>query len=323
MDDTRSPRTVLMTGATGLVGRRLVPRLLARGDSVRVLTRDLAAGAAALDPRALLIRWDGISPPPDALDGADALVHLAGEPVFAGRLNARRRRRIRESRVASTGHLVSAVATVPVERRPDTLVCASAVGYYGDRGNELLDESAASGAGFLAELCQAWEKAAAGAEAHGLRRVSLRIGIVLAREGGALPMLALPFRLGAGGRLGDGQQWFPWIHIDDLVEMILATLGDESYCGAVNATAREPVRNLDLTRALGRTLHRPTLLRVPAFAVRAALGDLADELLGSRRVLPASALARGFAYRYDDLAAALAAELRPDHNGNHRGRSFR
>jgi uncharacterized protein (TIGR01777 family) len=309
LNDAQSPGSVLVTGATGLVGRRLLDALLARGSAVRVLTRDLSRGAAALDPRALLVRWDGLSPPPDALDGVDAVVHLAGEPIFAGRLNQRRRRRIRESRVVSTEHLVSALATVPAERRPGTFVCASAVGYYGDRGDEVLEDSAASGGGFLAEVCRAWEQAAAGAEAHGLRRVSLRIGIVLAREGGALPTMALPFRFGAGGRLGDGRQWFPWIHADDLVALILATLDDASYSGAVNGVAPEPVRNVDLTRALGRALHRPTLLPAPAFALRAALGDLADELLASRRAIPAAALTQGFTFRYSEVSAALTAEL--------------
>lgn len=309
MTDDRKPGAVLVTGATGLVGKRLVATLLARGGAVRVLTRDLASGAAALDPRALLIRWDGVSPPPEALDGVDAVVHLAGEPVFAGRLSDSRRRRIRESRVGSTEHLVSALSTVPEERRPGTFLCASAVGYYGDRGDEVLEEDAASGSGLLAEVCRAWEEAAAGAEAQGLRRVSLRIGIVLAREGGALPMMALPFKIGAGGRLGDGKQWFPWIHVDDLVELILAILADRGYEGAVNATAPNPVRNADLTRALGKALGRPTLLPAPAFAIRAALGELADELLGSRRVIPGRALARGFEFKYPELAEALAAEL--------------
>jgi len=311
MDDSRLPESVLVSGATGLVGRRLVPALLERGSTVRVLTRELASGAAALDPRAVLVRWDGISPPAQSLDGVEAVVHLAGEPVFAGRLTAQRRRRIRDSRVGSTENLVSALATIAPEHRPSTLVCASAVGYYGDRGDEVLEESAASGAGFLAEVCRAWEAAAAGVEAHGLRRVSLRIGIVLAREGGALPMMALPFRMGAGGRLGDGKQWFPWIHIDDLVGLVLATLGDASYAGPVNATAPEPVRNADLTLALGRTLHRPTLLPAPAFAIRAALGELADELLGSRRAIPAAALARNFPFRHPELTTALRAELAP------------
>ncbi|MGI9589877.1 MAG: TIGR01777 family oxidoreductase [Myxococcota bacterium] len=309
MTDQPNPGTVLVTGATGLVGKRLVPTLLARGASVRVLTRDLASGAAALDPRALLIRWDGVSPPPEALDGVDTVVHLAGEPVFAGRLSDSRRRRIRESRVGSTDHLVSAISAVPEQRRPKNFVCASAVGYYGDRGDEVLEEDAASGSGFLAEVCRAWEEAAAGAEALGLRRVSLRIGIVLAREGGALPMMVLPFRVGAGGRLGDGKQWFPWIHVDDLVELILATAGDPGYAGGVNATAPNPVRNAELTRALGQVLRRPTLLPAPAFAIRAALGELADELLGSRRVIPGRALARGFEFRYPELEDALEAEL--------------
>jgi len=306
----KNPRSVLVSGATGLVGSRLTARLLLRGDAVRVLTRDPEAAARRLGEPVTPVAWDGLSVPGEALAGAAAVVHLAGEPIFAGRLTPDRRRRIRSSRIESTRSLAHAIGALPEARRPATVVCASAVGYYGDRADELLAEEAAPGRGFLADVCRDWEAAAALAEEHGARVARLRIGIVLAREGGALPRMALPFRFGAGGRLGDGRQWFPWIHIDDLVALILAILDDDGIRGAVNANAPEPVRNAELTRTLARVLGRPAPWCVPAFLLRLALGELADELLGSRRAVPARALAHGFAFAHADLEAALSRELR-------------
>lgn len=303
------PRTHLLSGATGLVGQRLVASLLADGRVVRALTRDLKSASARLDPKALLVRWDGAHVPVDAVNGADAVVHLAGEPVFGGLLTAGRKRLVHASRVESTRSLVKAIAALPDSSRPSVFVCASAVGYYGTRGDEELAEDAGIGEGFLAELCRDWEAAALEAEEHGVRTVTLRIGIVLAREGGALRNLLRPFRLGLGGRLGNGRQWFPWIHIDDLVALVRQALRDPGYRGPVNAVAPESVRNRDFTRVLGRQLGRPTLLPVPGFALRAALGELSNELLGSRRVVPRLARDRGFAFRYPSIEAALAAEL--------------
>jgi uncharacterized protein (TIGR01777 family) len=308
MSDSRG---VLVSGATGLVGARLTARLARRGDAVRVLTRNPEAAARRLDARVSPVAWDGLSVPGEELTRAAAVVHLAGEPVFAGRLTPERRRRIRSSRVEGTRSLVRAIGALAEAQRPRTLVCASAVGYYGNRGDERLAEEAPPGRGFLADVCRDWEAAAAQAEAHGARVACLRIGIVLAREGGALPRMALPFRFGAGGRLGDGRQWFPWIHIDDLVALSLAILDDDGIRGPVNASAPDPVRNGELTRTLARLLRRPAPFPVPAFALRLALGELSDELLGSRRVVPARALAHGFAFAHADLEAALARELRP------------
>ncbi len=296
-----------MTGATGLVGGRLAAALLARGRGVRALTRDPAR--SRLDPRIRVLGWNGVEAPPEALADAAAVVHLAGEPVFSGRLTEARKRRLRASRIDSTRALVAGLGALDAGRRPGVLVCASAVGYYGSRGDEELDEAAPPGEGFLAELCIDWENAALEADAHGLRSVSVRIGIVLAREGGALPKLVLPFRMGVGGRLGGGRQWFPWIHAHDLVSLILAALDDERYRGPVNGVAPTPVTNAELTRTLARQLQRPAVLPVPAFALRAALGELAIELLGSRRVLPRVALDRGFRFAYTKLGDALAAEL--------------
>jgi hypothetical protein len=229
--------------------------------------------------------------------------------VFGGWPTPARKRRIRASRVESTEALVASLAALPEGDRPECLVCASAVGYYGSRGDAELDETAAPGDGFLAEVCVAWEHAALAAADLGIRTVCLRIGIVLAREGGALPRIALPFRWGFGGRLGDGRQWFPWIHVDDLVALVRAALDDPRWSGPVNAVAPGIATNAELTRALGAVLRRPTLLPVPATALRIALGELSGELLGSRRVVPRAAHQRGFRFAYPDLEPALREAL--------------
>ncbi len=299
---------ILISGATGLIGARLLPALGRDGVAVRGLTRSPQAAPELAAPHRWL-GWDGRSVPPDAVAGAAGVVHLAGEPVFAGRLTQARRARVLGSRVDSTRSLVAAIGALPAPQRPRVLVSASAVGYFGSRGDDLLDEDASPGDGFLADVCRSWEAEALAIARHGVRCVVLRIGIVLAREGGALPQMALLFRLGLGGRLGDGRQWVPWIHVDDVVSLIRAALFDDAYTGPVNAVAPEPVRNAELTRALARLLHRPALFPVPAFALRAALGEISGELLGSRRCLPRRALARGFAFAHPEIASALAAEL--------------
>lgn len=300
-------RTVFVTGATGLVGARLVPALLAGGHAVRAATRN--PERARLDPRATAVGWDGCTPPPGSLDGCDAVVHLAGEPIFGGRLTEARKKRAYDSRVASTRAIAEALRAQPETTRPATWICASAVGYYGSRGEEALEEAAAPGDGFLADLCRDWEDATRTAANAGVRVVNLRIGVVLAAEGGALSLMAVPFRLGLGGRLGDGRQWFPWIHADDLVALIRFALDTPRLSGAVNAVAPDAARNADLTRELAAILHRPALIPVPAFGVRLALGELADELLGSRRVVPAAAQTAGFSWAHPSLRGALAAEL--------------
>ncbi len=296
---------VLTTGASGLVGSRLVPELLRRFGSVHTLSRNPRRSTGAVVRHS----WDGTDPGSGPLREATAVVHLSGEPIFGGLLTRARRDRIRSSRVDSTRKIVERIGQLEVEARPTTLVCASAVGYYGDRGEVELDEDAALGEGFLAEVCRDWEAAAVGAEAHGVRVVRIRIGVVLSRAGGALPLIRLPFSLGLGGRLGDGRQFFPWIHLDDLVAVFLWALEDSSVSGSVNAVAPEAVRNETLTRELGRVLGRPTLLPVPGFALRAVMGELAGELLGSRRVVPKRLEAGGFRFRFPTLAAALEAEL--------------
>jgi len=299
---------VLITGATGLIGRRLVAALRAERVPVRIVTRSAPRDGSAREPGVERLRWDGVALPDAALEGCAAVVHLAGEPIFGGPLTAARRQKIASSRIDSTRSIAAALRALPAADRPGCFVCASAVGFYGSRADELLDESAAAGTGFLSEVCQQWEAAAAVA-ADAVRVVSLRTGIVLAREGGALAMMALPFRLGIGGRLGSGKQWVPWIQIDDAVGVIRRTLRDDALHGAVNVVAPQPVRNAELSSELARVLHRPCLLRVPAFALRAALGTLSDELLGSRRCIPQRMLERGFEFAHANIRSALATEL--------------
>jgi hypothetical protein len=312
MQDRRNP-DVVVTGATGLVGRRLVPKLADRFSGIRILSRSAETPGApeapgAGDEELRRFRWDGVDPGPAVLSGASAVVHLAGEPIFGGLPTATRLAKIRDSRIDSTRAIVARISELDAANRPQTLVCASAVGIYGDRGESELDESAAPGTGFLAELCRDWEAAAQRACEVGVRVVSLRIGAVVSSRGGALPMMRLPFSLGLGGRLGSGRQYFPWIHLDDLVASFLFAL-ESDVEGPLNAVAPEATRNLDLTRELGQQLGRPTWLPVPGFALRMVLGELAGELLGSRRVVPRRLQAAGFEFRYPSLEGALEAEL--------------
>ena len=303
-------KPVLVTGATGLVGGRLLPSLGKRGVRVRALTRDPERARRRLGAGAEALGWDGIEVPEAALRGAGAVVHLAGEPIFGGLPSAARRERIRASRVRSTESLGAALGRLAEAERPRVLVCASAVGWYGgDHGDAELDESAPVGAGFLAELCRDWEEAATRAERHGVRVVRLRIGVALAREGGALALMLRPFRLGLGGPLGSGRQWMPWVHVDDVVGLILFALDADAALGPINAVAPEPVRNRELTRLLAAKLGRPAFLPVPGFALRAALGEMAGELLDSRRVVPRRAQALGYRFAHPTLASALDAEL--------------
>jgi len=299
----------LVTGATGLIGLRVVERL---GRAV-VLSRDPEQARRAL-PAAEAYPWvpEAGPPPADALRELDAVIHLAGEPVAEGRWTADKKRRIRDSRVLGTRHLIAGLAAQ--ELRPRVLVSASAVGYYGDRADEELDETAAAGTGFLAEVCVAWEREALAAERLGIRVVCLRTGIVLAPGGGALARMLPAFRLGAGGKLGSGRQWMPWVHVDDVVGILLHALREERVRGPLNAVGPRPVTNAELTRALGRALHRPAVLAVPAFALRVAFGELSEVLTASQRALPAVAERTGYAFHHAELAGALAAAVGPERN---------
>jgi uncharacterized protein len=313
---------VAVTGATGLIGSRLVEALRARGDEVTVLSRDPDRAQDALEDAERAGRADGPAAsagpkafawrplhepaPAHALAGRDAVVHLAGENV-AQRWTARARRAIRETRTTGTRNLVAGLRAA--EPRPRVLVSASGIDYYGAHADERLDESSPPGEGFLAEVCVAWEAAASAAAELGVRVVTLRTGVVLDRAGGALAKMLPPFRAGVGGPVAGGDQYVPWIHLDDLVAMYLAALDDERWRGPVNAATPEPVTNRELSKALGRALHRPAVLPVPGLALRALYGGMAEIVTEGRRAVPARALELGFEFRHPDLDEALRSAL--------------
>lgn len=299
---------VIITGGTGLLGRALARRLAASGREVVLLSRSAAAAASplALPPGCRLAVWDGRSADGwgELASGAAAIVNLAGESIAGGRWTATRKARIMASREQAAAAVVEAIALARTP--PRVLVQASAIGYYGDRGDELLPESASSGNGFLAETARAWEAASLPAESYGVRRVVARTGIVLARDGGALPKMALPFRLGAGATLGSGRQWMSWIHLADESAALELLIDHPEARGAVNLSAPVPVTQTAFARVLAATLHRPLFARAPAFALRALLGEMAELVLASQRVVPRQLLELGFRFRCATVEAALA-----------------
>lgn len=292
------------------MGRRLVHRLVGAGHDVSVLSRNPERVRSRLPGPVEVIAWDGgkhraSGAMLEALRRAEAVVHLAGESI-AGRWTQSKRAEIRRSRVEGTRALVQALAES--DARPQTLVSMSAIGYYGDRGDEELTESSSPGAGFLAQVCQEWEREAFAARELGVRVVTLRTGIVLGSGGGALAPLVTVTKLGLGGQLGSGRQWWSWIHVEDLVSLIeQAILGPKAaaFAGPVNAVAPNPVRQHEVARTLGGILRRPALFPAPGFGLRLVLGEFASELLSSRRVLPARALELGFDFRFATLKTAL------------------
>ncbi|HVR73880.1 MAG TPA: TIGR01777 family oxidoreductase [Planctomycetota bacterium] len=289
---------ILVTGSSGLVGSALVPYLTAGGHRVTRLVRSRPKEGEA--------SWDPDSGQIDAavLEGLDAVVHLAGENVASGRWTRAKKERIRQSRVLGTGVLVEALARTA--RPPRAFLSASAVGYYGDRGEEVLREESPPGNGFLASVCREWEAAAQGAAANGARVVCLRFGVILSSRGGALKKMLLPFQLGVGGVLGSGKQYLSWVAIDDILGVIHHILGREDLSGPVNVVAPAPITNFEFTKTLGRVLSRPTFLPLPAFAARLAFGEVADEmLLASARAEPARLAASGHAFAFPGLEGAL------------------
>jgi uncharacterized protein len=289
---------VLVSGSSGLIGSALRPALQSAGHDVIRLIRRPAA-----EPDEVEWRPDAPTFDRSVLEGLEAVIHLAGENI-AGRWSESKKQRIRSSRVEGTRLLSDALAGL--ERPPHTFVGASAIGYYGDRADEPLDEHSPPGEGFLPEVCQAWEAAADPLRAAGTRVVHLRTGVVLSPRGGALAKLLLPFKLGAGGKVGSGRQYWSWIAIDDVVGAYLHALAHDSLTGPANATAPHPATNTEFTKALGRVLRRPTILPLPAFAAKLGLGEMADALLlASARVLPRRLEASGFTFRYPTLEPAL------------------
>ncbi|MBL4689332.1 MAG: TIGR01777 family oxidoreductase [Nannocystaceae bacterium] len=292
---------IAITGGTGLVGTALGRALTSRGEETRIVSRSAGADRIVWTPT------QGLQPA-DALSGCDAVVHLAGAGVADRRWNRTRKKEILESRRWTTQTVVEGLRHA--EPRPKVLISASAVGFYGDSGSETRTEASAAGDDFLAQVCVAWEADAKPAASLGVRLVTARIGIVLSTEGGALARMQPAFKLGAGGPLGDGTQYMPWIHIDDLVAGLLHLLDDPEACGVYNLSAPAPVDNATFTAALGRTLSRPTLLRMPRFALRGMFGELADVLLAGQRAIPERLQRAGFAFRHPEIDGALADLLR-------------
>ncbi len=300
---------IIVTGASGLIGSALVSALLAQAHQVTTLVRRESKRHTQTDVDA--VPWHPATGEVDAarLVGHDAAVHLAGESIAEGRWTDEKKERIRASRIKSTRLLAETLAQLPT--RPATFVCASAIGYYGDRGAEVLTETSAPGADFLAHVCREWEAATEPARAAGIRTVNLRFGVVLSGAGGALAKMLTPFKLGVGGRVGSGQQYMSWIALDDAVGAIEHALTHERVAGPVNVVAPLPVTNAEFTKALGHALGRPTLFPVPAFGLRLALGEMADALLlASARVEPAQLTATGYQFKYPQLDNALRHLLR-------------
>lgn len=296
---------ILVTGSTGLVGSALLPFLRSQGHEVFRLVRSQAKVGPAE------IYWNPEQGIEDTsrLEGLDAVVHLAGENISEGRWTEEKKKRIRDSRVQGTRSLSDALARL--ERPPRTLVSASAIGYYGSRGDEMMREESAPGSDFLAEVCREWEAATEPAAQKDMRVVMLRFGVILTPKGGALSKMLAPFQFGVGGRLGSGRQYMSWITLDDVVGIINHALNDETLQGPVNVVAPNAVTNYEFTKTLGRVLSRPTIFPVPAFAIRLAFGEMGDAaLLASTRVEPARLKESGYAFQHPELEGALRSMLK-------------
>lgn len=301
---------ILVSGSTGFLGTVLVETLEREGHSVARLVRPGTSSvnsARAAGGKTQTVAWDPVAGHFDAAaaEGADALVHLAGASIAGGRWNAKRKELLGSSRIAATRHLMGALAKL--QRPPRAIVGASAIGYYGNRGDETLAETSAAGSDFLAGLSQEWEAEEARGTQFGARVVHLRFGIILGAHGGALPQMALPFKFGAGGRLGDGRQWMSWLTLQETVRIVQFALANSALSGPVNTVTPNPVRNSEFTKVLAKALHRPAIFPAPAFMLRLALGEMADALLlSSQKVMPAKLVEAGYSFAQPNLADALA-----------------
>ena len=297
-------KNILITGAAGFVGTYLTEFLIDKGYDIIILSR------SAKNTKANIAHWDPESGEIDidALQNLDAVVHLAGESI-AGRWTDHKKVRIENSRVLGTKLLSESIASL--NKKPEVFISASAIGIYGSRGDEILDEASSCGQGFLADVGVKWEEATKAAQDAGIRVCNVRIGLVLGQDGGALEKMLVPFKFGLGGKIGDGTQYWSWIAIDDLIQIIYYLLNNENVQGPVNAVSPNPVTNNQFTKALGRTLNRPTMFPLPAFAARGLLGEMADEtMLSSTRVMPQKLLDSGFKFKYIDLNEALSGILK-------------
>ncbi len=293
---------ILVSGVSGPIGAALLPSLQTNGCSVIRLVRGAATGEDQ-------IPWDPAVPiAPETVSGFDAVIHLAGESIF-GRWTARKKSKIRDSRIVGTFNLASALAQA--EDKPQVFICGSAIGYYGNRGDEILREESAPGTGFLAEVCQEWEEATTPAVQADIRTAHIRTGIVLSRKGGALGAMLPPFKLGLGGRTGSGQQWMSWIDVRDMVGAIHHILKNDLIQGPVNLVAPKPVRNAEFVQTLASVLSRPAILPLPAFAVKLALGEMGEDLLlGSQKVEASKLISSGYPFRYRELRASLESVMK-------------
>ena len=297
---------ILVSGMSGPIGAALLPTLKSNGARISRLVRKGGKYPSCDEQQ---VPWDPEHPiSPESVSGFDAVIHLAGESVV-GRWTDAKKREIRESRVKGTTHLAQALARS--RHKPQVFVCSSAIGYYGDRGDEVLNELSAPGTGFLAEVCREWETAAQPAADAGIRTVSMRTGIVLTPKGGALGKMLTPFKMGMGGRIGDGQQWMSWIDVRDMVGAIHHLLKNDLLHGPVNMVAPKPVTNAEFTQTLARALSRPAIFPVPAFVVKLAFGEMGETaLLGSQRVEPIQLLSSGYPFRFSELRSSLTSLLK-------------
>lgn len=296
---------ILLSGSSGLVGSALVPSLKSAGARVTRLTRPQSGPVSGDEEH---IPWNPLQPiSPDSVSGFDAIIHLAGESIV-GRWTESKKARIRESRIPATKNLAQALAQA--KNKPEVFLSASAIGYYGNRGDELLPEESSFGTGFTADLAREWEAASAAASEAGIRTVQMRIGIVMGTAGGALPKMLPAFKMGVGGRVGNGLQWMSWVDVRDVVGAVHHLLRSDLLHGPVNLVSPKPVTNAEFTRILGKVLSRPTIFPMPAFAARLAFGQMADELLlASQRVEPAKLISSGYPFRFGNLSASLQSLL--------------
>jgi uncharacterized protein (TIGR01777 family) len=306
---------ILMTGATGLVGTALVKTFTAEGNTIYRLMRAETRKPGAKELGVFDVPWnpssgeisDSVVSGSLKLPNIDAVINLAGAPIVGGRWTKDRKALLRSSRIDTTRGLVRTIAKM--DKRPQVLISASAIGYYGNRGDELVTEKSAPGTDFLAELAKEWEKEAVKGKEFGVRVVLLRFGIILAKQGGALPKMMMPFRYGLGGKLGSGRQWMSWITLQDVVAIIEAALRNDSWRGPVNLVAPEAMRNSNFTKSLAKVMHRPAIFAVPAFALRLAMGEMAETLLGGVRVAPQALEQHGYRFLHANLEEALNASL--------------
>lgn len=296
---------ILVTGGTGFVGQPLVRKLIEANHKVVLLTRNPDAAKRAISDSVEIYGWEpeSTTPPKEAYNGIDAIVHLAGESIAAGRWTAKQKKKILDSRVLSTRNLMK--GAVEAGAKPKVIVSASAIGIYGDRGNQSLSETSPQGIGFLADVCRAWEKESQYPGLESVRKVNLRIGIVLEKNGGALQKLLPIFKIGGGGPVGNGKQWMSWIHREDLIEMILYSVTHENVSGVFNAVAPNPSTNAEFSRALGKALHRPAFMPAPPLALKLAMGEMSELVLASQKVEAKKIVDTGFAFKFPSIQEAL------------------